>query len=228
MKLRINLLVIGILISIIACKHENFSKQKESDKVEINTSLHEDSTNTIEPKIEVKNSGSKDETSGISEYRQHLEKLIDNPINLIEFRKKHSDCQSTEFAVKDYHYKPNTKLNGKLWYFNEFYYQDDPDANYMISYKYGESDYSWNDTSEILIELSLSSEFSIPFTEGYGITGTVLTEPYDEPDYKFENGFIYKKENKVLIFYFVDTRVKRIRYIRLDENFTDILNLIEE
>lgn len=168
-----------------------------------------------------------------SENRTKTLKLIsflENPINLQEFKKKKRESLSTVTNGSEYYWNP--KIKDSIFYSYSFLpndpFQSNIDQLKIIVFKYGRNKHTWDDNSEILIELKIETQDDhLMDANLVGLSIEQIEKEFGTDYLQLENRMVYSNRNKVLILEIDNSRVAFMNYIKLNTEKID-LDLIEQ
>lgn len=156
----------------------------------------------------------------------NLNSFFENPINFQEFKKlKQTNFTSTVSNKKAYYVLP--KANDSIFYTYSYPTKNLTEQvkkiNQIVVFKSGKNKHSYNDSSEILIELRVfNNDSDLGEANLIGISKTDLESKFGTEYQVLGNKICYKRKNKVLIFSIEDSKVTSFNYINLN---TENINL---
>ena len=208
MKIRV---LTTLLLVLISCK--NVTK-KETEQVQ----------------LVVDSTGLKIETVEKNSENLKLTSFLENPIDLQEFKTKKQQSLSTVVNRKEYYLNP--KINDSILYLYSFLpndpFQSKIEQLEIVIFKFGKNKHSWEDNTEILIELKVKvQDINLGKANLVGLSKTELESEFGTEYLTFDNGIIYSNKNKVLLVEFNDSKIKSYNYIKLNTEKID-KNLIEQ
>lgn len=160
---------------------------------------------------------------------KNLVEFLENPIDLIAFKKKKRNGVTTSVTNgTEYYFNPN----GKNATFYVYYYPKDEiipkEIDQIVVLKYGQNKHSYEDETEAMIELRVFSKDSdLGKANLVGLTITELETEFGTDYLTLDNKIIYSNKNKVLIIELFDSKIKSFSYIRLNTEKIDS-SLIEQ
>ena len=205
--MRIGILILLILV-IIGCKdsNENNSASKKTDRFELLP--YPDSA---EQEKYVKS--------------QNLTLFLEKPIDLQKFKKSKNRNYTTTIASNgtDYYFKP--KIKDSIFYTYNYPTENFTDAkriDQIVVFKHGENKHTYQDETEILIELRVFNKDSdLGKANLVGLKKTELESEFGVNHLNFDNGIAFSNKNRVLILEIENSKVKSYRYIKLNTEKID-------
>lgn len=201
-----------LFLAFIGC-HSIVDKELEKAKVEVNSSIK------------------KSEIKSKSDINNGLNSLLQNPINLKEF-KKSKDINYTTTSVTngmDYHFHPDYK-DSIFYVYNypDIKIDDIKRMDKVVVFKHGENKNIYDDENEILIELRI---FNVDPNLGkanlVGLTKSELEKKFGNNYLTKDDKIVYSFKNNVLILTIENSVVNCYRFLRLSTDKID-LDLIEK
>ena len=197
--------LITLFLFFISCKNVT---EKESEKTQIIIDSTGLKIETVEKQIENSN----------------LTSFLENPIDLQEFKKKKKQSLSTVMNGAEYYWNP--KINDSIHYLYSFLpndrFQSKIEQLEIVVFKFGKNKHSWEDKTEILIELKVEAQDSILGKANLvGLTKMELETEFGSEYLILENGIAYSHKNKVLIIELDNSKVKSYRYLKLNTENID-------
>jgi hypothetical protein len=202
--MRIQVLITFLLV-FISCKNV---AEKENEQVQIVTDSTGLKIETVEKQIENSN----------------LTSFLENPIDLQEFKKKKKQSLSTVTNGAEYYWNP--KINDSIHYLYSFLpndpFQSKIEQLEIVVFKFGKNKHSWEDKTEILIELKVEAQDSILGKANLvGLTKTELETEFGSKYLTFDNRIVFSNKNKVLILELENSKVKSFNYIKINTERID-------
>nr|WP_321222448.1 hypothetical protein [uncultured Psychroserpens sp.] len=198
--MKIKVLTILILV-LISCR--NVTK-KETEQVEI-----------IIDSTELKIETSKKQTENIK-----LNSFLENPIDLQGFKTLKNINYTTTGVSNGMEYHLNPKFKDSIFYnynYPTVNFKNYKKTNRVLVFKYGKNKHTYDDKTEILIELSIFNKDSdLGKANLVGLSQTELESEFGADYLTLENRIIYSHKNKVLIIELKNSRVKSFNYIKLN------------
>jgi len=155
--------------------------------------------------------------------KPELNQFLENPIDLIEYKKIKKNWISTvtdnqsfyeKFKLRDSLFYEYTYPNGKL---------DLNRLDKIVVMKFGENKHTYNDKTEKLIELNIFNKDSMLRKANLvGLTNSQIELKFGKENLKIENEYIYYNENKLLILTIKNDKVDSYKYLRLNTEKIDI------
>jgi hypothetical protein len=193
--------LIILFLVCLSCKNENENK----------------SNSTNSERFELVPEPDKDEREKY-EKNLNLTSLLENPIDLQEFKNKTKrDVTTNVTNGLEYYFHP--KINDSIFYSYNFIstVNRQLEINEIVVFKYGKNQHNYEDKTEILIELKIKSNDSdLGKANLIGLSKTDLESEFGNDYLTFDNGIAYSNKNKVLIIELEDSKVKSLRYIKLN------------
>ncbi|SDY14492.1 hypothetical protein SAMN05444411_1383 [Lutibacter oricola] len=151
-----------------------------------------------------------------------LNKFLENPIDLIEYKKNKKNWISTVTGNQPFYEK--FKLRDSIFY--EYTYPNEKlDLNRLdkiVVIKFRENKHTYNDETEKLIELNIFNKDSILRKANLvGLTNSQREIKFGKENLKIENEYIYFNENKLLILTIKNDKVDSYKYLRLNTDKID-------
>ena len=203
MKIRI---LTTLFLVFISCKNVT---EKETEQVEILI----DST---ELKTEIVNKPTEN---------FNLNSFLENPIDLQSFKKSKNINYTTTGVSSGMNYHFHPKIKDSIFYTYNYpteNFTDSKRIDQVLVFKYGNNKHTYDDESEILIELRIFNKDSdLGKANLVGFTKTELESEFGIDYLVLESGIAYSKENKVLILEFDNSKVKSYRYLKLNTENVD-------
>ncbi|WP_040281004.1 hypothetical protein [Psychroserpens damuponensis] len=154
-----------------------------------------------------------------------LTKFLENPIDLQEFKLKKGQSLSSVTNGLDYHFQPDIK-DALFYRYGAFPFQNSKDKIApidIIVFKHGINKHNWNDTTELLIEFTVSGkDDDLKSANLVGLTTTELELQFGSDYQLSDNKMVYTMGNKALIIELQNSKVTWFKYIKL--NTEDITN----
>ena len=204
-KMKIRVLTTLFLV-LISCK--NVTK-KETEQVQIVVDSTDLKIETVE-----KNSGNLKLTS-----------FLENPIDLQEFKTNKKRALSTVVNRKEYYLNPKINDSSILYLYSFLpnnHFQSKIEQLEIVVFKFGKNKHSWEDNTEILIELKVKAQDNnLGRANLVGLSKTELELEFGTEYLTFDNGIIYSNKNKALLIEFNDSRIKSYNYIKLNTEKID-------
>ena len=163
-----------------------------------------------------------------------LIEFLKTPINLENF-KKSKDINYTTTGVSkgmDYYFQP--KIKDSIFYAYNYpteNFENSKRIDQVIVFKYGENKHTYDDETEILIELRIfNKDLDLGKANLVGLSKMELETKFGTDYLTFDNGIAYSNENKILILELVNSKVKSYRYLKLnsDKIDTDLIRQIRK
>jgi hypothetical protein len=193
--------LIILFLVCLSCKNENENK----------------SNSTNSERFELVPEPDKDEREKY-EKNLNLTSFLENPIDLQEFKNKTKrDVTTTVTNGLKYYFHP--KINDSIFYSYNFIstVNRQLEINEIVVFKYGKNQHNYEGKTEILIELNIKSNDSdLGKANLIGLSKTDLESEFGNDYLTFDNGIAYSNKNKVLIIELEDSKVKSLRYIKLN------------
>jgi len=203
MKIRV---LTTLFLVLISCK--NVTK-KETEQVQIVVDSTDLKIETVE-----KNSGNLKLTS-----------FLENPIDLQEFKTNKKRALSTVVNRKEYYLNPKINDSSILYLYSFLpnnHFQSKIEQLEIVVFKFGKNKHSWEDNTEILIELKVKAQDNnLGRANLVGLSKTELELEFGTEYLTFDNGIIYSNKNKALLIEFNDSRIKSYNYIKLNTEKID-------
>ena len=120
----------------------------------------------------------------------------------------------------------NPKFNDSIFYSYTFLPNDSFKSKIelleIIVFKYGKNKHSWEDKTEIMIELKVQAQDSILSNANLvGLTKTELESEFGSDYLTFDNRIVYSNKNKVLILELDNSNVISFNYVKLNTEKLD-------
>ncbi|MEM5567092.1 hypothetical protein WNY78_18365 [Psychroserpens sp. AS72] len=193
--------LIILFLVCLSCKNENENK----------------SNSTNSERFELVPEPDKDEREKY-EKNLNLTSFLENPIDLQEFKNKTKrDVTTTVTNGLEYYFHP--KINDSIFYSYNFIstVNRQLEINEIVVFKYGKNQHNYEDKTEILIELKIKSNDSdLGKANFIGLSKTDLESEFGNDYLTFDSGIAYSNKNKVLIIELEESKVKSLRYIKLN------------
>lgn len=151
--------------------------------------------------------------------------LLENPIDLQKFKKSKNGSYTTTGVSNgtDYYFQP--KIKDSIFYTYNYPIENFTDSkriNQIVVFKYGKNKHTYEDETEILIELRIfNKDLDLEKANLIGLTKTELESEFGVNYRNFENGIAYSNKNRVLILELENSKVKSYRYIKLNTEKID-------
>ncbi|MEK6152555.1 hypothetical protein WIW50_04820 [Flavobacteriaceae bacterium 3-367] len=147
----------------------------------------------------------------------NLTSFLDNPVDLQEFKKKKgSNVTTTVTNGMKYHLHP--KINDSIFYSYNFITENigPKGINEIVVFKYGENRHTYEDETEILIELRIFNEDAdLGKANLVGLARKELEAEFGS-DYRIlNNRMMYSNKNKLVILELDDSKVISYKYLKL-------------
>jgi hypothetical protein len=156
-----------------------------------------------------------------------LKNLLDNPINLVQYKKDYGTSNSGSAGNKEFFETPDTV--GMMFRYMLFHKlrmeipshpsEGDLFNGFIITvYRYGERVGNFYDTNEelMMIECSLDNP-TLGELNWYGLSKRELVDNYDSAQYEVGDNWIYEHENKVISAHFSkDNKVDWFKYAKIN------------
>ena len=151
-----------------------------------------------------------------------LTSFLENPINLQKYKEsKHRNYTTTSVTNgMNYYFKP--KIKDSIFYRYYYPFEGVKKIDQTIVFKYGENKHTYDDETEILIELRIfNQDLNLGKANLIGLTKKELESEFGTSYLTFKNGIVYSNKNKVLILELKNSEVKSYRYIKLNTEKID-------
>ncbi len=163
-----------------------------------------------------------------------LVEFLKNPIDLQEFKKKKNINYTTTSVSNgmDYYFQPEIK--DSIFYTYNYpieNFKDSKRIDKVLVFKYGKNKHTYDDETEILIELRIFNEDSdLGKANLVGLSKTELESEFGTDYLTLDKRIIYSNKNKVLILEIENSKVKSFNYIKLstEKIDTDLIRKITE
>ncbi|MWW26906.1 hypothetical protein [Algibacter lectus] len=179
---------------------------------------------TEQVQIVVDSTGLKIETVEKNSGNLRLTSFLENPIDLQDFKSKKKQSLSTVMNGKEYYLNP--KINDSILYLYSFLpnvpFQSKIEQLEIVVFKFGKNKHSWEDNTEILIELNVKAQdINLGKANLVGLSKTELESEFGTEYLTFDNAIVYSNKNRVLIVEFSDSKIKSYNYIKLNTEKID-------
>lgn len=164
-----------------------------------------------------------------SKTKNNLIEFLENPIDLLAFKKK-KEMRFTTTVTNGTAYYFNPKIKDSIFYVYSYpdFKNESIDIDQFVVFKHGKNKHSYEDQTEILIEFKIfNSDTDLGKANLYGLTRTELESEFGDNYLAFDNVIVYSNKNKVLILEIMDSKVKSLNYIKLSTEKID-RDLIEQ
>jgi hypothetical protein len=156
--------------------------------------------------------------------------FLENPIDLQDYKSIKGESLSSVTNGLNYHYHPNIK--DSIFYNYSAFPTDSTwselEPVWITVFKFGDKRHSWDDKTEILIELSVKGKDSdLKKANLIGLSKTELETKFGTDYLTLRNGIAYSHKNKVLILELNKSIVNSYRYVKLNTEKID-KDLIEQ
>jgi hypothetical protein len=158
-----------------------------------------------------------------SKIKNNLIEFLENPINLLDFKKK-KEMLFTTSVTNGNEYYFNPKINDSIFYAYNYpdFKKESNKINQFVVFKHGKNKHSYEDQAETLIEFRIfNPDSDLGKANLYGLTKTELESKFGTIYLNFENGIAYSYKNKVLTIELNNSKVKSFRYIKLNTENID-------
>jgi len=156
--------------------------------------------------------------------------FLENPIDLQEYKKVKGKSLSSVAKGRSYYYRPNIK-DSIFYNYSSFPANSDwtkMEPLRITVFKFGENKHSWEDTTEILIELRVEGkDEDLKAANLIGYTKDQMEAVFGQNYLILDHRMIYSYNNKILIVTLEDATVSAFRYLKLNTNSIDT-NLIKQ
>jgi hypothetical protein len=159
-----------------------------------------------------------------------LMEFLENPIDLKEFKKQNNrNVTTTVTNGKEYYYYPI--INDSIFYSYNFIADNDRSkgVNEVIVFKFGKNKHTYDDETEILIELRIiNNDTNLGRTNLIGFSKSELRAKFGSNFTTLDEQIIYSVNNKVLIFVMNNEKVESFYYSKLanEKIDRDVINKI--
>jgi hypothetical protein len=177
---------------------------------------------TEQVQIVVDSTGLKIETVEKNPKNLKLTSFLENPIDLQEFKNIKKKAFTTG-VTKGMTYHLHPQIKDSIFYQYNYLNQWRPRLTAeIVVFKNGENKHTYDDKTEILIELKVFGKDSdLGKANLIGLSKAELETEFGSDYLPFVNGIIYYNKNKVLIFELDNLEVKSYRYIKLNTESVD-------
>ncbi|PKG52288.1 hypothetical protein CXF54_04260 [Olleya sp. 1-3] len=153
----------------------------------------------------------------------NLVAFLDNPIDLLDFKKKKGMHFTTGVtSATKYYYQPRIKDSIFYVYNYPDFEKESIKIDQFVVFKHGKNKHNYKDTTEHLIEFRIfNPDADLGKANLYGLTKTELEAEFGTDYLTFDTRIAYSNKNKVLIIELNNSKVKSFRYIKLN---TEIVN----
>gem|GEM_PF-1595619 len=205
MKYRTNILFIVLTFSLFISCNE---KQKKKDILNV--------------EIPEYDKGKELEENPLKKSKE-LANFLENPIDLIKYKKDRKLVTTSVTNGLDYHLHPNIKDS-------IFYVYHYPNINNgyrglftnIKVFKFGNNKHKYEDITEKLIELQIESQDSLLGRSNLvGLTKQELATKFGNDCKIIDNQVVYWNKNKIVIFKMNDLKVESYRYVKLNTEKID-------
>ena len=152
-----------------------------------------------------------------------LVQFLDNPIDLLDFKKK----KGMEFTTSvtngtKYYFQPRIKDSIFYIYYYPDFKKESIQIDQFVVFKHGENKHTYEDQTETLIEFRIyNPDSDLGKANLYGLTKAELESEFGTDYLTFENGIAYSNKNRVLTIELKNSKVKSFRYIKLNTEIVD-------
>ncbi|MEL0457602.1 hypothetical protein WJN01_15280 [Flavobacteriaceae bacterium SZ-1-7] len=155
----------------------------------------------------------------------NLISLLENPIDLQNFKNLKNPNYVTTSVTNGTDYYFNPKIKDSIFYVYYYPTEDFTDPrkiDRIVVFKFGENKHRYDDKTETLIEFSIFNKDSdLGKANLIGLSKTELESEFGNDYLTFENGIAYSNKNKVLILEMDSSKVKSYRYLKLNTEKID-------
>ncbi|WP_298343007.1 hypothetical protein [uncultured Algibacter sp.] len=194
-----------LLLALLSCKK---TTKKEAEQIQIVI----DSTGLKIEKAEKTTKNSK------------LISFLENPIDLQDYKAIKGKSLSSVTNGLNYHYHPN--IRDSIFYNYSAFPTDstwsEMEPVWITVFKFGDKRHSWDDKTEILIELSVKGkDKDLKKANIIGLSKAELESEFGTDYLTLDNRIVYSNKNKVLILELENSEVKSFNYIKLSTEKID-------
>jgi len=151
--------------------------------------------------------------------------FLENPIDLQDYKTTKGKSLSSVTNGLNYHYHPNIK--DSIFYNYSAFPADstwsEMEPVWITVFKFGDKKHSWDDKTEILIELSVKGkDGDLKKADLIGLSKAELESEFGTDYLTLDDRVVYSNKNKVLILELEKSSVKSYRYIKLNTEKIEI------
>jgi hypothetical protein len=151
--------------------------------------------------------------------------FLENPIDLQDYKTIKGKSLSSVTNGLNYHYHPNIK--DSIFYKYSAFPADstwsEMESVWITVFKFGDKRHSWDDKTEILIELSVKGkDEDLKKADLIGLSKVELESEFGTDYLTLDDRIVYSNKNKVLILELENSNVKSYRYLKLNTEKIEI------
>ena len=154
-----------------------------------------------------------------------LTEFLEKPIDLQRFKKSKNRNYTTTSVSNGTGYYFEPKIKDSIFYTYNYpteNFADSKRIDQIIVFKHGKNKHTYEDETEILIELRIFNKDSdLRKANLVGLSKTELESEFGANYLNFDNGIAYSNKNRVLILELENSKVKSYRYIKLNTEKID-------
>jgi uncharacterized membrane protein len=153
----------------------------------------------------------------------NLVEFLDNPIDLLDFKKKKGMKFTTSVTNgTEYYFQPRIKDSIFYVYYYPDFKKESIKIDQFIVFKHGQNKHNYEDQTETLIEFRIyNPDSDLGKANLYGLTKAELESEFGADYLTFDNGIAYSNKNKILTIELKNSKVKSFRYIKLNTEIID-------
>ncbi|MEZ4828564.1 MAG: hypothetical protein R3C61_20100 [Bacteroidia bacterium] len=182
-----------------------------------------------EPKKSVQTNGAKTEqetriANFDLEENATLLSFLENPIDLIGFKKKKRESLSSVTNGLDYYFNP--KIKDSIYYNystfpNDSTWKDIAPVGITV-FKFGKNKHIWEDENEILIELYVfGQDVDLGSANLVGLTKTEIESKFGSNNKIIDQTIVYFNKNRILLIEIDNSKVRSFRFVKLNTEKID-------
>ena len=163
------------------------------------------------------------ESQSENDLNSNLVEFLDNPIDLLDFKKKKGmEFTTSVTSGTEYYYQPRIKDSIFYVYYYPNFKKESIKIDQFVVFKHGKNKQTYEDQTETLIEFRIfNPDSDLGKANLYGLTKAELESEFGTDYLTFDNGIAYSNKNKILTIELNDSKVKSFRYIKLNTEIVD-------